>query len=58
MTKRGGYSYSAPDVTNSNIYRNPYAGFDRQTSFGPFDSGFFFDSGITLPHAGYAPYQN
>lgn len=60
----GGYSYSAADTVNtygdstnrypSNLnFRDP--GFDRQG--GPFDSGFFFDSGIG-PRGGNAPYMN
>jgi hypothetical protein len=30
---------------------------DRQTRFGPFDHGFFFDSGIE-PRGGDSPYLN
>jgi hypothetical protein len=55
--RRGGYSYSAADVVNT--YRAsppPYADV-RQTPSGPFDSGFFFDSGIG-PRGGNAPYPN
>lgn len=62
----GGYSYTARDVINTyrdsrvrygsvNFFRDPMV--DRQSSFGPFDHGFFFDSGIA-PRGGYAPYQN
>lgn len=62
--KRGGYSYSAQDTINTygdsrvrygstNAYR--FWGADRQTSSGPFDHGFFFDSGIA-PHGGDSPY--
>jgi hypothetical protein len=53
---RGGYySYVDPDVINTyagtrtlfgstSIFRDPLA--ERQSQGGPFDSGFFFDSGI------------
>lgn len=63
--RRGGYySYTDSDVTNvyggsrtlfgsTNSYRDPFS--DRQTSAGPFDHGFFFDSG-TGPRGGDAPY--
>jgi hypothetical protein len=54
----GGYSYSAADVTST--YRAwsppPYAHV-RQTPSGPFDSGFFFDSGFG-PRGGDAPYPH
>ncbi len=61
--KRGGYSYSFEDTINTygdsrtqygsnNAYRDPFE--DRQTRFGPFDNGFFFDSGIG-PRGGDAP---
>jgi hypothetical protein len=60
----GFYSYSYRDVINTygdarsrygsiNSYRDPYV--DRQTPSGPFDHGFFFDSGI-LPRGGNSPY--
>jgi hypothetical protein len=60
----GFYSYSDLDVTNvyggsrtlfgsTNSYRDPFV--DRQTDAGPFDHGFFFDSGIG-PRGGNAPY--
>ena len=60
----GFYSYSYRDVINTygmsrslygsiNTYRDPYV--DRQTPSGPFDHGFFFDSGI-LPRGGDSPY--
>lgn len=66
VARRGGYSYSAADVINtygnsrslyggSNVYRDGML--DRQTPFGPFDHGFFFDSGIG-PRGGNTPYQN
>jgi hypothetical protein len=60
----GGYSFSVADTINTygnarslyggyNSYRDFQA--DRQTRFGPFDHGFFFDSGIG-PRGGYSPY--
>lgn len=66
VQRRGGYSYSAADVVNTygnnrslfggaNSYRDSML--DRQTSFGPFDHGFFFDSGVTL-RGGNTPYPN
>jgi hypothetical protein len=66
IARRGGYSYSAEDTINTygdsrtlyggaSAYRNPML--DRQTRFGPFDHGFFFDSGIA-PRGGDSPYQN
>ncbi|MFO7297775.1 MAG: hypothetical protein DIU57_005020 [Pseudomonadota bacterium] len=62
----GGYSYTVEDVINTygdsrtrygstNFYRNWMV--DRQTRFGPFDHGFFFDSGIE-PRGGDSPYLN
>jgi len=61
---RGGYSYRPQDVVNTyglsrslfgstNSYRDPFS--DRQTPSGPFDHGFFFDSGIA-PRGGDSPY--
>lgn len=61
----GFYSYSYRDVINTygmsrslygsiNTYRDPYV--DRQTPSGPFDHGFFFDSGI-LPRGGDSPHM-
>jgi hypothetical protein len=66
VARRGGYSYNSSDVVNTygqsrdlfgsaNSYRNPYIG--RQTPSGPFDHGFFFDSGIG-PRGGDSPYLN
>jgi hypothetical protein len=60
----GFYSYSYRDVINTygmsrtlygstNTYRAPFL--DRQTPSGPFDHGFFFDSGMGL-HGGFSPY--
>ena len=52
----GGYSYSAGDVS-STYGRNPPPYMDvRQSPGGPFDSGFFFDSGIS-PRGGNSPYM-
>jgi hypothetical protein len=64
--RRGGYSYRAEDTINTygdsrtrygstNSYR--FWGTDRQSSSGPFDHGFFFDSGIG-PRGGDSPYMN
>lgn len=65
LARRGGYySYTDSDVVNvyggsralygsTNTYRDPFI--DRQTSSGPFDHDFFFDSG-TGPRGGDAPY--
>jgi len=65
MARRGGYySYTDSDVVNvyggsralfgsTNSYRDPFT--DRQTTAGPFDHGFFFDSG-TGPRGGDSPY--
>jgi len=49
----GFYSYSYRDVMGR--YRDPYL--DRQSQAGPFDYGFFFDSGIT-PRGGESPYMH
>lgn len=65
VARRGGYySYQSEDVINTygltrslygsiNSYRDPYV--DRQSTAGPFDSGFFFDSGMA-PRGGDGPY--
>jgi len=64
MARGGYYSYTDSDVSNvyggsrtlfgsTNSYRDPFT--DRQTTAGPFDHGFFFDSG-TGPRGGDAPY--
>jgi len=53
-SRHGGYSYSQDQTINTsgdargkygaaNSLRDP--SFDRQTSFGPFDHGFFYDNG-------------
>ena len=62
--RRGGYSYWPEDVINTygltrnkygsmNSYRDP--SLDRQSPGGPFDHGFFFDSGMG-PQGGQSPY--
>ena len=62
----GGYSYFKADTINTygdartsyggiNVFRDGLQ--DRQTRFGPFDHGFFFDSGAS-PRGGYSPYHN
>lgn len=64
VQRRGGYSFTASDIANTygssrTLYgannRDPFA--DRQTRNGPFDHGFFFDSGIA-PRGGDSPYRN
>ena len=66
VARRGGYSYSYSDsidtygsartVTGgSRYYRD--AQLDRQTTHGPFDHGFFFDSGVA-PRGGDSPYMH
>lgn len=66
VARRGGYSYSQEDTINTyGDSRSKYGGasslrdpsLDRQTTSGPFDHGFFFDSGIGL-HGGDSPYMN
>lgn len=65
--RRGGYSYSYADSVNTygdgrskyggaSVYRDPTL--DKQTEAGPFDHGFFFDSGLGGPHGGDSPYMN
>jgi len=57
--RRGGYSYRAPDVTSTYNSRNPPPYMHvRQTPSGPFDSGFWFDSGCCGLHGGDAPYPH
>ena len=62
----GGYSYTFADTINTygdartrfgstNSYRDPLLG--RQTTSGPFDHGFFFESGVA-PRGGNSPYMN
>lgn len=64
--RRGGYSYSVPDTINTygdsrSIYGSTRAfrdpSMDTQTNAGPFDHGFFFDSG-NAPRGGNSPYMN
>lgn len=66
VQRRGGYSYRPEDTINTygdsrgrygaaNSFRDPWA--DRQTRFGPFNEGFFFESGIQ-PRGGNLPYPN
>lgn len=65
LDRRGGYSYSYADSVNTygdsrtkygsaSVYRDP--NLDKQTSSGPFDHGFFFDSGVGSPYGGDSPY--
>jgi hypothetical protein len=63
--RRGGYSYDYEDSINTyGDSRSNYGGatslrdpmLDRQTKAGPFDHGFFFDSGIA-PRGGDSPYM-
>jgi hypothetical protein len=64
--RHGGYSYSYSDTINTygdsrslygatQSFRDPML--DRQTNAGPFDHGFFFESGIA-PRGGNSPYMN
>src|SRR5262249_38121283 len=66
VSRGGGYSYSVEDAINpygdsrsryggTSFYRDPRL--DTQTNAGPFDHGFFFDSGIN-PRGGNSPYPN
>ena len=66
VARRGGYSYHSSDSVNTyGDSRSLYGGtaafrdwrFDRQSNSGPFDHGFFFDSG-TRPRGGDSPYLN
>jgi hypothetical protein len=65
VQRRGGYSYDQFDAINtygdsrgrfgsSSSLRDPQLG--RQTEAGPFDHGFFFDSGVGR-NGGDAPYM-
>lgn len=64
----GGYSYTKEDTINTfGDSRSNYGGatslrdsrLDRQTTSGPFDHGFFFDSGIgSHGIGGNSPYMN
>ncbi len=64
--RRGGYSYVIPDTLSTYgssrslyggtpYYRDP--ALDRQSMAGPFDHGFFFDSGYG-PRGGDSPYMH
>ncbi|MEZ5817090.1 MAG: hypothetical protein R3D44_08420 [Hyphomicrobiaceae bacterium] len=66
VARQGGYSYSYADTINTygdsrSVYgatqnfRDPML--DRQTNAGPFDHGFFFESGVA-PRGGNSPYMN
>ena len=64
--RRGGYSYNQADSINTyGDSRTKFGGatslrdpeLDKQTTAGPFDHGFFFDSG-TGARGGDAPYMN
>jgi hypothetical protein len=66
VARRGGYSYTYEDAINTygdargrygaaNSLRDP--GLGRQTPAGPFDHGFFFDSGVA-PNGGQSPYMH
>lgn len=64
--RRGGYSYSQADSINTygdsrgkygsaSSLRDPQL--DRQTNSGPFDHGFFYDSGVGIgQHGNDAPF--
>ena len=64
--RRGGYSYNASQTINtSGDARGRYGAadslrdpnLDRQTNFGPFDHGFFYDTGNGPgQHGGNSPY--
>ncbi len=64
--RAGGYSYDYSDTINTygdsrslygstQSFRDPML--DRQTNAGPFDHGFFFESG-NAPRGGNSPYMN
>lgn len=64
--RRGGYSYTYEDSINTygdargrygsaNSLRDPMV--DQQTNSGPFDHGFFFNSGVQ-PNGGDSPYMH
>ncbi|MEO1206990.1 MAG: hypothetical protein AAFV45_11720 [Pseudomonadota bacterium] len=66
VQRRGGYSYKKGDTINTygdsrtkygstNSYRDLDS--DNQTIAGPFDHGFFFDSGVSQ-HGGDSPYMH
>lgn len=66
LRRKGGYSYNYSDSVNTygdsrtryggaSVYRDPTL--DLQTPSGPFDHGFFFDSGV-LSRGGNSPYMH
>jgi hypothetical protein len=66
VARKGGYSYTYADSVNTyGDSRSRFGGasslrdpmLDRQTQAGPFDHGFFFDSGVA-PRGGDSPYMN
>jgi hypothetical protein len=66
VERRGGYSYNQADSINTyGDSRSNFGGaislrdpsLDKQTNAGPFDHGFFFDSGTTA-RGGDSPYMN
>ena len=66
VMRRGGYSYRIEDSLDTyGSSRTLYGGtrfyrdsqLDRQTTSGPFDHGFFFDSGVA-PRGGDSPYMH
>jgi hypothetical protein len=62
--RKGGYSYNYGDSINTDArgkaggsgYSDPRL--YRQSPGGPFDSGFFFDSGVGSPYGGQAPFMH
>jgi hypothetical protein len=65
--RRGGYSYDYSDSINTygdsrskygsaSVYRDP--NLDKQTQAGPFDHGYFYNSGIGSSHGGDSPYMH
>lgn len=66
VVRRGGYSYTYADSINTygdsrSLYGSTWSfrdpSLDRQTTAGPFDHGFFFDSGVG-PRGGDSPYMH
>ncbi len=60
---RGGYSYKSSTATSRDwrfVDPAPASALSatRQSAGGPFDSGFFFDSGVGSWVGGQAPYQH
>ena len=67
VARRGGYSYVYPDSINTyGDARGRYGAawslreqsLERQTPAGPFDHGYFFDSGIGSQFGGQSPYMH